>query len=86
MRSDGIYNENKSPKPSRSSESEEVEEAVTEEALLATGIAGLQAELGLPDDSLLEDVVEIRRLDKRAEVMTESSHNDVALVYIIEVR
>ena len=58
---------------------------MTDEALLATGVAGLQAELGLPDDTLLDDVVEIRRLEKRAEIMTESSHNDVALVYIIEV-
>jgi len=58
--------------------------AGTDEMKLAAGVRGLQLELGLEDDTFLWDVVQVRRLAKGDTVMTEMSHRDVALVYIIQ--
>jgi len=58
--------------------------AGTDEMKLAAGVKGLQGELGLDDDTFLWDVVQVRRLAIGDTVMTEMSHRDVALIYIIE--
>ena len=54
------------------------------EQLLLEGVAGLQRELDLDDDTFLREVVQIRRVERGEKIMTESSFSDAALIYIIE--
>ena len=58
--------------------------AFRSEQLLLRGVAGLQKELDLDDDSFLRDVVQIRRVERGERIMTESNYSDAALIYIID--
>jgi len=51
---------------------------------LNEGVRGLQRELDLEDDSYLKSVVQIREYDENEKIITEASHSDVALGYVIE--
>ena len=58
-------------------------EASAYEAWMTVAVRGFQLELGLEHGDFLRDCIEIRSLNMGDVIMTEDSHNDAALVYIL---
>eukprot|EP00095_Tigriopus_kingsejongensis_P004400 maker-scaffold93_size381549-snap-gene-2.23 protein:Tk04400 transcript:maker-scaffold93_size381549-snap-gene-2.23-mRNA-1 annotation:"neuropathy target esterase sws isoform x4" len=54
-----------------------------EEALMNLAVRGFQSELDIHQEEFLRDRIEIRTLETGHVIMTEDSHNDAALVFIL---